>query len=174
VVQRAAAVTDYGRGLTVNVGWIAGGSVVNRVPQEACADLEMRAFDPSVLEDGCRQIECLAAQPHSPSEAVIRVEQTGTSPAWPSSPATIELAQHWEEAAQLLGIAVKQVSRGGLSDANYLCTLGPTLDGLGPSGANAHCSERSSDGLKVPEYVEPDSFVQKAMLNALALKSLLR
>ena len=174
VVQRAATVTDYGRGLTVNVGWIAGGSVVNRVPQEACSDLEMRAFDPSVLEDGCRQIESLAAQPQSSSEAVIRVEQTGTSPAWPSSSATIELAQHWEEAAQVLGIAVKQVSRGGLSDANYLCTLGPTLDGLGPSGAKAHCSERSSDGLKVPEYVEPDSFVPKAMLNALALKSLLR
>jgi glutamate carboxypeptidase len=83
------------------------------------------------------------------------------------------LARHWHVAARNLGIFVKQVSRGGLSDANYLCTLGPTLDGLGPSGANAHCSERSADGRKVPEYVEPDSFVPKALLNIFALKSLL-
>ncbi|NBV86030.1 MAG: M20/M25/M40 family metallo-hydrolase [Verrucomicrobia bacterium] len=174
VVQRAAAVTDYGRELTVNVGWIGGGSVVNRVPQEACADLEMRAFDPGVLQEGCRQIESLAVQAHSALDAAIRVEEEGTSPAWPPSSATLELARHWEEAARTLGIAVKQVSRGGLSDANYLCTLGPTLDGLGPSGANAHCSERSPDGLKVPEYVEAGSFIPKALLNVLALKSLLQ
>jgi glutamate carboxypeptidase len=60
-----------------------------------------------------------------------------------------------------------------LSDANYLCHLGPTLDGLGPGGANAHCSERSADGSKTPEYVEPDSFVPKTALNVLALLRLL-
>ena len=172
-VQAAAQVTDYERGLTVNVGVIAGGSVVNRVPQEAFADMEMRAFDPRVLEDGCRRIEGVAVGAVSEQGAWIRVENTGTSPAWPASPETIALAQHWEVAARALGIFVKQVARGGLSDANYLCTLGPTLDGLGPSGANAHCSERSADGRKVPEYVEPDSFIPKAMLNIFALKSLL-
>jgi glutamate carboxypeptidase len=172
-VQAAAQVTDYGRGLTVNVGVIAGGSVVNRVPQEAFADMEMRAFEPLVLEDGCRRIEALEAFCVSAGGATIRVESTGTSPAWPASSETKELAQHWEVAARTLGVSVKQVARGGLSDANYLCTLGPTLDGLGPSGANAHCSERSTDGRKVPEYVEPSSFVPKAMLNIFALKSLL-
>jgi len=172
-VQVAAQVTDYERGLTVNVGVISGGSVVNRVPQEAFADMEMRAFDPLVLEDGCRRIEGLEVGCVSAAGASIRVESTGTSPAWPASTETMELAQHWHVAARNLGIFVKQVSRGGLSDANYLCTLGPTLDGLGPSGANAHCSERSADGRKVPEYVEPDSFVPKALLNIFALKSLL-
>lgn len=68
---------------------------------------------------------------------------------------------------------VKPVSRGGLSDANYLCDLGPTLDGLGPAGANAHCSEFSADGSKTPEYVEPLSFVPKALLNLLAIQGLL-
>ena len=64
--------------------------------------------------------------------------------------------------------------RGGLSDANYLCDLGPTLDGLGPSGANAHASERSADGTKVPEYVDVPSFVPKAALNALAIVALVQ
>ena len=47
------------------------------------------------------------------------------------------------------------------------------MDGLGPSGANAHCSEHTADGSKVPEYVEPSSFVPKTALNLLALRSLL-
>ena len=59
--------------------------------------------------------------------------------------------------------------RGGLSSANHLSLLGPTLDGLGPFGGNAHCSERTADGSKLPEYVDPASFVPKAVMNALAL-----
>ena len=43
-------------------------------------------------------------------------------------------------------------------------------DALGPVGGNAHCSERSEDGSKLPEYVEPGSFVPKAVLNLLALE----
>jgi len=50
---------------------------------------------------------------------------------------------------------------------------GPTLDGLGPSGDCDHCSERSADGSKVPEYVLPGSFVPKAELNIRALQGLL-
>ena len=64
------------------------------------------------------------------------------------------------------------VPRGGLSDANHLWQLAPTLDGPGPYGANAHCSERSADGSKLPEYVEPGTFVPKAVMNALALLKL--
>jgi glutamate carboxypeptidase len=172
-VQAAARITDYARDLTVNVGSIGGGSVVNRVPQEAWADLEMRAFKPEVLDAACRQIEALAAAPASSSEARMLVDCTGTSPAWPASPTALALLEHWRGAAATLGLRIKNVSRGGLSDANYLCNLGPTLDGLGPSGANAHCSERTEDGIKVPEYVEPGSFAPKAELNVLALCSLL-
>jgi glutamate carboxypeptidase len=49
----------------------------------------------------------------------------------------------------------------------------PTLDGLGPWGDNSHCSERSTDGSKLPEYVERGSFVPKAATNALAILKLL-
>jgi glutamate carboxypeptidase len=47
------------------------------------------------------------------------------------------------------------------------------LDGLGPSGGNAHCSERSADGTKVPEYVDMPSFIPKALLTTLALVRML-
>jgi glutamate carboxypeptidase len=173
-VQAAACVTDYSRDLTVNVGRIGGGTVVNRVPQEAWDDLEMRAYEPLVLAEAQARIESLAAMPASQSEARLRVECTGTSPAWPQHAQTLMLLKHWRDAGQTLGVTVKNVSRGGLSDANYLCVLGPTLDGLGPSGANAHCSERTHDGSKIPEYVEPGSFAPKTAMNMLALVSYLK
>jgi glutamate carboxypeptidase len=172
-IQTVAQLTDYTRDLTVNVGSVGGGSVVNRVPHEAWAELEMRAFEPSILDEACRRVESIAGPAKDLSEAHLRIECTGTSPAWPATESALMLLAHWEKAAIELGFSVKNVSRGGLSDANYLCALGPTLDGLGPSGANAHCSERSSDGSKVPEYVEPSSFVPKAEMNLLALRSLL-
>jgi glutamate carboxypeptidase len=48
----------------------------------------------------------------------------------------------------------------------------PTLDGLGPWGENDHCSERSADGKKLPEFVEISSFVPKAALNTVAILNL--
>ena len=166
-VQKAAAVTDYADDLTVNVARIEGGTVLNRVPHEAHAELEMRAFDPAVLQRGQRAIEALAV-----NDPALSVDCLGTTPAWASTDSSLELFEHWKSASEKLGLSVKTVSRGGLSDANYLCTLGPTLDGLGPSGGNAHCSERTADGSKLPEYVELDSFVPKAALNVLALMKL--
>ena len=168
-VRAAAAVTDYASALTVNVGRISGGTVLNRVPHEACAELEMRAFDPAVLSRGQRAIESLA----SSADAKISVECLGTSPAWPADEKNLRACSHWQAAAEKLGLRAASVSRGGLSDANYLCHLGPTLDGLGPAGANAHCSERSADGAKAPEFVETDSFVPKTAMNVLAILSLL-
>jgi len=50
----------------------------------------------------------------------------------------------------------------------------PTLDGLGPWGDNDHCSERSADGSKVPEYVLASSFVPKALVNVEAIAELAR
>ena len=65
---------------------------------------------------------------------------------------------------------IEPEARGGLSDGNLLWNLCPTLDGLGPSGDNDHCSERSPDGAKLPEYVTPSSLVPKALVNALAVE----
>jgi len=173
VVKEVSRLTDYAAGLTVNVARISGGSVLNRVPHEAAAELEMRAFEPKVLTGAGHHVMGLQnARPPS-GQAVIRVECLGATAAWPNDAETKGLFAHWEAAGEDLHLKVKEASRGGLSDANYLRDLGPTLDGLGPSGANAHCSERSADGSKVPEYVEVDSFVPKTALNVLALLRML-
>jgi glutamate carboxypeptidase len=169
LLPRIHAITDNPRSLTVNVANMQGGSVLNRVPHEAYAELEMRAFDPKVLASAAKLIEDMAGT--TTGGAKINVKKLGETPAWPASENSNSLVTHWQQAGVPLGLKVVPRSRGGLSDANYLYDLGPTLDGLGPSGGNAHCSERSADGSKLPEYVEPSSFVTKAVLNLVALST---
>ena len=61
VVDRIAELTEYSRHLTFNVGVVAGGVAVNRVPHLATADVEMRAFTRDAYQAGVRSI--LALQP---------------------------------------------------------------------------------------------------------------
>lgn len=173
LMEPVAALTNYAADLTVNIATFHGGTVLNRVPHEASAELEMRAFDPALLQQTGDRIRALAADPAYAGKATIAVDQSGLSPAWPGDAETQALFRHWQKAAQKLGFTVHPTARGGLSDANYLHHLGPTLDGLGPAGANAHCSERSADGAKLPEYVDTASFIPKTVLNLFALRSLL-
>src|SRR5690606_37790617 len=104
--------------------------------------------------------------------AILTSTRTGFTAPWPGGDGADTLYRLREEAAARIGLTTVSVPRGGLSDANHLCHLGPTLEGLGPRGGDAHCSERSTDGCKLPEFDEPDSVVPKAVMNALALVAL--
>jgi glutamate carboxypeptidase len=173
-ITQIAALTDYSRALTFNVGTVSGGAGLNRVPHEAVAEGEFRAFAPEVYAQakaallalggpgqGCRPADGYACQG--------RVAILNESRPWPRNPATDRLLAVWQEAGAELGMAVGAQERGGLSDGNLLWDTVPTLDGLGPWGDNDHCSERSTDGSKLPEYVEVTGFVPKAALNVMAI-----
>lgn len=173
-VSQIHALTDFSRDLTVNVGTIAGGTVVNRVPHEAIAEGEFRAFRPEVYAQAKSAILALTAPGTVRSVAdgftcSVRAEILTESRPWPRNPGTDRLAELWQRAGKSLNIPVNVEERGGLSDGNQLWDAVPTLDGLGPWGDNDHCSERSADGSKVPEYVEVSSFAPKALLNATAI-----
>lgn len=173
-VLRAASLADWEHGRSVNGGRVCGGTTVNRVPADAEAEVEMRALDPAVFEEGKAAFLALAGIGSVRARAVghpcrVSVELLQEMPPRPGCESTEGLFRHWEAAGRELGWAVERETRGGLSDANYLWNWVPTLDGLGPVGDNAHCSERSPDGTKEPEYVLASSFVPKTVLNTLAL-----
>jgi glutamate carboxypeptidase len=175
VIREIAGFTDYARGLTFNVGTIMGGTVMNRVPHQAAASVEMRAFDPVVFEDGVARMlalndYCSVRSPEDGYPCRVNVELEGRWPAWPDNEATNRLVGVWNKAATGLGMPpVMPQARGGLSDGNWLWDFVPTIDGLGPAGDNAHSSERSIDGSKDQEYVLAASFVPKALLNIAAI-----
>ncbi len=178
-VQQVAALTDYSRDLTFNVGTVCGGTVLNRVPHEAVAEGEFRAFTPSVCAEAKAALLALNGRGDilSPADGYageVEVEVLNESSPWPVNPATARLFTLWKRTGEELGLVVSAEERGGLSDGNLLWDVVPTLDGLGPWGDNDHCSERSSDGSKLPEFVAVSSFVPKATLNALALMKLVR
>lgn len=179
IIQQIAGWTAYEQELTFNIGVISGGSVTNRVPHHAEARLEMRAFSPDVFDAGLEQF--LALEGYSsissledgyPCRVSVRLEHR-TNP-WSPNPATDRLLAVWQEAAESLGLRVEPERRGGLSDGNHIWRQIPTLDGLGPAGGNAHCSERSADGSKDQEYVLVSSFVPKALLNIVAILRLIK
>ncbi len=177
-IGRIAALTDYERALTFNVGRVSGGTVTNRVPHLAEALVEMRTFSPEVFDRGVAAMRALAEREPLRSAdgrfaCRVRVEVTHQTPPWPRNPGTERLLAVWQEAAAGLGGAVVPEERGGLSDGNKLWQAVPTLDGLGPVGANAHCSEHSADGSKEQEYLLPASLVPKAVLNVAAILRLI-
>jgi glutamate carboxypeptidase len=174
---RVAALTDYARDLTVNVGTICGGTVLNRVPHEAVAEGEFRTFTPEVFAHAKAGLLALAGrgEVRSPADGYaceVKVEILTECRPWPRNPGTDGLYGVWKQAGDELGMPMNCEERGGLSDGNLIWDAVPTLDGLGPWGDNDHCSERSPDGAKLPEFVDVSTFVPKAVLNTAAILKL--
>ena len=178
VIEKIEGSTDYGKKLTFNIGSVSGGTVANRVPHEASAEFEMRAFSKEVFEEGLSILESLSK--NSTVRTVkgnhgcrIEIEEISRTVPWPANIATEKLCSIWRETALGLGYEFEPEERGGLSDGNYTWDLIPTLDGLGPDGGNGHCSECDPKNGKEPEFVRISSFIPKTILNVEAIKALL-
>ncbi|MEO0797506.1 MAG: M20/M25/M40 family metallo-hydrolase [Verrucomicrobiota bacterium] len=169
IVQEVSQLTNYNAGLTLNVGVIEGGTVTNRVPHHASAELEVRAFETEVFDEALSKIIALKGSRHG---SRVSVDVLNIDPPWSPNSDSQDLLKVWQLAGAELDVPVASMTRGGLSDGNVLWQHFPTLDGLGPSGENCHCSVRSADSEKDQEWVDAKSFVPKTVLNALALSNL--
>lgn len=131
-----AALNDYDRGITVNIGLIGGGTGSNVVPAEAEAKVDLRFWQP---EDGERLVAAIRGlRPHLPE---ARVEVTGgiNRPPMPRSGKNLALYGQARALAAEMGIDLREDAVGGGSDGNFTAALGvPTLDGLGVDGDGAH------------------------------------
>jgi glutamate carboxypeptidase len=178
IVQKISSFTDYPNQITFNVGVVHGGSVVNRVPHVAEALIEMRAFSPEVFEEGIERMMALngstTVSSHDGYPCRVTVGRISRTAPWPRNPETDKLFRLWQDTGRELDINVIPEERGGLSDGNLMWKHFPVLDGLGPAGTNAHCSERSADRSKDQEYVLLPSFIPKAALNITSILKLVK
>jgi glutamate carboxypeptidase len=179
LVQTIESWTDYEKDLTFCVGTIAGGTVTNRVPHFAESKVEMRAFSREVFDEA--KARMLAFNDYSSvSNAVgdfdckVTVEIERMTGPWPKEASTVRLYEIWERAGATLGLRAVPQERGGLSDANLISHAVAVMDGLGPSGDNAHCSQQSADGSREQEYLDVTSLTPKAILNTLGLMELIQ
>jgi len=163
VVTHLAEITDYSKGITVNTGIIGGGTGLNRVPDNAFADMEMRAYEQEIFNETIEKIKAFSYQDDGLSLDVklIRAVQP-----WPQNTASDELYDIWAQAAADMGLKAFPESRGGLSDGNVLWKTLPVIDGLGPVGSNAHSSGPS---LEEQEFAVISDFVPKAVLSMAGL-----
>ncbi len=138
-VLRLAALTDYARGVTVNVGQVAGGTAVNTVAAHASALIDVRV---KAREDAQWVSEQLAAlQPVLPG-AILEVSGGIDRPPMERLPATVRLFELACALGREIGLELRETATGGGSDGNLTSALGtPTLDGLGACGDGAHTDE---------------------------------
>src|SRR5262249_49183437 len=179
IAPRLEQISDRTKDLTVNVGRMLGGTEVNCVPQEALILGEIRAFREEYVRQGWESVQQIVDDFNRDlRSAGARATATLTErlPPWSRNEATERLFSLWEAVGAALGLVgpVVRQERGGLSDGNLFWHDHPTLDGLGPTGANTHQSKGSDDGSEEQEFVRVSSFVPKALLNCRAMLSLIR
>lgn len=136
VILQLHAETDLGKGTTVNVGVVSGGTRTNVKAGSAMADLDVRVSSDSEVHRINAVLSGLAAR--SP-EATVKVTGEWNRPVMPRSAQTARLFAEAKQVADQLGFQLAETSVGGASDGNFAAALGlPVLDGLGAVGDGAH------------------------------------
>ncbi len=166
LVDRVQSLTSYERGVTVNVGKIAGGTGKNTVPDRAEALVDLRFESRADAEALIAAIEkaadeCAAAVPGS------RIELSGGIARLPleRTDASVKLMEAYGACARASGLASGEAGLiGGGSDASTSGAMGiASIDGLGPRGIGFHTHD---------EQIEVVTLVQKAQALARFLASL--
>ena len=127
-----------GKGTSVTVGVIEGGTVSNVVPEKCILQVDVRFWKD---EDGRAVDEAIEALGRKDWGEGIRVETVceTTLPAMPYTPASAELVEIFNRAAKEEGYETAWVDAGGGSDANNIAQTGTVVvDGVAPAGGGLH------------------------------------
>jgi len=162
-VQAWHAITDLGRGITVNVGLVSGGQSVNTVAPWAEAQIDIRYVEPPEREEAMGRIRAVAERAYVPGTRAaleIRGEFLPLTP----SPASRRLFDAYAEAARASGFETAGEFVGGCADSGFTAAMGaPTLCAVGPVGGKGHTPD---------EYLRLDTLVPRAQACARAILAL--
>ena len=157
-----AAMTDYARGITTNVGKISGGTAANVVPERCWISIDLRVPDQAAGEE--MQAKILGLAPVDPE---VKLEVTGgmNRPPFKQTRAGTALFGHAHKLARELGFELAEAATaGGGSDGNFTAALGvPTLDGLGIDGDGAHTEWEYG----LVSSIEPRTLLMRRLLETL-------
>ena len=153
-LPRIAALDGAREGLTLHVTRMQGGDVLNSIPSEARATIDMRGWHEADLDWAENQL--LRIDPHR--GVTFTTEERLATPPLERTAAVAALAAQAAVLGEALGSAVPETSTGGVSDGCWTAGAGlPTLDGLGPVGALDHSPD---------EYIELSSLAHRCGLVA--------
>jgi glutamate carboxypeptidase len=129
------AMTDYERGLTLNVGKIKGGSADNTVPDYCEATIDLRVENSQIVDEISNKLMSLKSL-----DTDINVEVSGgiNRPPFIRTEGGKDLFEHAKLLASEIGFDLEGIHTGGGSDGSFLAKDIPTLDGLGVDGVGPH------------------------------------
>jgi len=161
VIVSLETIEDLERGISVNVGVVAGGSRPNVVADRATARVDVRV---PTMEDAASVTSAIRAL--RPSRSPLRLEVEGgiERPPLERSGGVVRLYEQARRVAASLGRELGEGAAGGGSDGNFTAAIGvPTLDGLGPEGDGAHAAH---------EHIRLDDLTWRAAFLAALLETL--
>ena len=157
VIQFLHGLTDWDRGVAMNVGTVTGGTRGNVVAAECRAELDVRVTtiaDARAVEEAIRGLR--AKTPGTRLEIEGAVDREPME----ATPRNVVLWDAVRECGLEMGIELVQGMSGGASDGNITSLHAATVDGLGAVGDGAHAEH---------EYVDIDKLLERTALLALTL-----
>jgi glutamate carboxypeptidase len=153
-VDGAQRLTDWTKGVTVNVGLIDGGSSANTVPERARCQLDFRYVHGVDGLELIASFERLAAVITADLGARFELDGGIRRAPLERTEASVALLHRYEACALAEGLAGGEAPlQGGGSDANTVSAIGvPAIDALGPRGKGFHTHD---------EYIEVATLAQR-------------
>jgi len=146
-------------GVTVTVGIIGGGTRMNIIPEKASAEIDVRLPDVKTANEVIDKIREIGSKAVDDRVQVI-LEGGLNRPPMAKTAGTENLLKIARDIGSILDIEIKDITTGGGSDGNFIATLVPVLDGMGPAGGNYH---------RADEFIYRKSLLEKTKLAALVL-----
>jgi glutamate carboxypeptidase len=155
------ALTDLAKGITLNVGLVAGGQSVNTTAPHAEGQIDLRYVDPADRARTLAAIETIIATP-SVAGTTAELKINGEFLPLVQSDASKAVFNAYRAAAKDAGLPrLDGEFAGGCADSGFTAAVGaPTICSVGPVGGNAHTAQ---------EYLDIDSIVPRAQALALAI-----
>ncbi|MDO8378800.1 MAG: glutamate carboxypeptidase [Phenylobacterium sp.] len=148
LVHQLATVEQFphsGDGLTVNLTIIQAGSRYNIIPQDARAQINIRARQKSDFDKVEATLKASAAKTVVP-DTTVTISRENSFPPLANNPATDALAARAQAIYAGLGLTLGTGGNGGASQSALAYEAGtPALDGLGPVGGGFHSDKEFMD-----------------------------
>ncbi|MBL6455250.1 M20 family metallopeptidase [Belnapia sp. T6] len=154
------ALTDLARGITLNVGLVAGGQSVNTVAPWAQGQIDLRYKEPADRDEVMAKIHAIIDRAYVPGTR-SRLTIKGEFLPLTQTSSAAKLFDLYCGAAGESGLSITGEFSGGCADSGFTAAVGaPTICAVGPVGGKAHSPE---------EYLEVASLVPRAQAMARAI-----
>ncbi len=142
---------DPEKGTSAQVTAISGGDKVNIIPDAAEAAVDVRIPTITEMERVDAFFKALPSNTHVDGVS-ISVEGGIDRPPMEPDQRTLDLWELLKACGKKTGMEIDYISTGGCSDGNFTSAAGtPTIDGMGPVGANAHREDEYIDLSSIDE-----------------------